>query len=95
MEVLTGFETFARKFSAQALVPSVSRVSCGCAPSYWHAEAVLYVSVWRNIEVDRGTCDVIREGNVECGSNSMVRGARQATKVYEDDGYGTVSVLYG
>jgi len=25
----------------------------------------------------------------------MVRGARQAGKVYEDDGYGTVSVLHG
>ncbi len=59
MEVLTGFETFDRSAARRRSSLSFRVYRVASAPSYWHAEAMWYVSVWRNMEEDSGTCDVI------------------------------------
>jgi hypothetical protein len=92
VEVLTGFETFARSSAPRRSFLPFRELSCGYAPTYWHVEAVFYVSFWSNIEVHAMSYRRIMWSAVV---KLMVRGARQTSKVYEDDGYGTASVLHG
>jgi hypothetical protein len=56
------------------------------ASGYLHGEAVVSVSVWRNIDVERCRCRCIRRISSSAVGKLMVRGARQASKVYEEDG---------